>query len=61
MNTTTPVQLDIAKQAFQESRDNLPKVGKLPSYLWETVKPSMDEHPISMVSHSQLKWRELQA
>lgn len=61
MNSTTPDQLDIVKQAFQEWRDSRPKVGKIPLYLWEMVKPLMDEYPISMVSrslglsHSQLK------
>ena len=61
MNSTTPDQLDIVKQAFQEWRDSRPKIGKIPLYLWEMVKPLMDEYPISMVSrslglsHSQLK------
>ncbi len=35
MNTATPDQLDIVKQAFQEWRDTRPKVGKIPTYLWE--------------------------
>ena len=61
MNSTTPDQLDIVKQAFQEWRDSRPKIGKIPLYLLEMVKPLMDEYPISMVSrslglsHSQLK------
>ena len=52
MNSTTPDQLDIVKQAFQEWRDSRPKVGKIPIYLWEMVKPLLDEYPISMVSRS---------
>lgn len=52
MNTTTPDQLDIVKQAFQEWRDSRPKVGKIPLYLWEMVKPLMNEYPISIVSRS---------
>lgn len=61
MNATTPDQLDIVKQAFQEWRDSRPKVGKIPIYLWKMVKPLLDEYPVSMVSrslglsHSQLK------
>ena len=61
MNTTTQDQLDIFKQAFQEWRYSRPKIGKNPIYLWEMVKPLLDEYPISMVSrslglsHSQLK------
>ena len=61
MNSTTPDQLDIVKQAFQEWRDSRPKVGKIPIYLWEMVQPLIDEYPISIVSrslglsHSQLK------
>ncbi len=61
MNSTTPDQLDIVKQAFQEWRDSRPKIRKIPIYLWEMAKPLMDEYPISMVSpslglsHSQLK------
>ena len=61
MNTTTPDQLDIVKQAFQEWRDTWPKVGKIPIYLLEMVKPLLDEYSISMVSrslslsHSQIK------
>ena len=61
MNTTTPDQLIIVKQAFQEWRDSRPKVGKIPIYLWEMIKLLLDEYPISMVSrslslsHSQLK------
>lgn len=66
MNTTNPDQLDIVKQAFQEWRDSRPKVGKIPIYLWEMVKPLMDEYPVSMVSrslglsHSQLKQNVLE-
>ena len=48
MNSTTPDQLDIVKQAFQEWRDSRPKVGKIPIYLWEMVKPLLDEYPISV-------------
>ena len=52
MNTTNPDQLDIVKQAFQEWRDSRPKVGKIPIYLWEMVKPLLDEYTISIVSRS---------
>ena len=66
MNTTNLDQLDIVKQAFQEWRDSRPKVGKIPIYLWEMVKPLLDEYPVSMVSrslglsHSQLKQNVLE-
>ena len=52
MSSKTPEQLDLAKQAFQEWRDNRPKMSKIPIYLWEMVKPLMDEYPISIVSRS---------
>ena len=52
MNSTTPEKLDIVKQAFQEWRESRPKMSKIPIYLWEMVKPLMDEYPISMVSRS---------
>ena len=52
MSSTTPDQLDLVKQAFQEWRDSRPKMSKIPIYLWEMVKPLMDEYPISMVSRS---------
>jgi len=61
MNTTTPDQLDLVKQEFEHWRNSRPRKGKIPVYLWEMVKPLMDEYPISMVSrslglsHSQLK------
>ena len=53
MSSTTPDQLDLVKQAFQEWRESRPKMSKIPNYLWEMVKPLMDEYPISMVSRSQ--------
>ena len=52
MSSTTPDQLDKVKQAFQEWRDSRPKMSKIPIYLWEMVKPLMDEYPISVVSRS---------
>ncbi len=61
MNTSTPDQLDLVKQEFEHWRNSRPRKGKIPLYLWEMVKPLMDEYPISMVSrslglsHSQLK------
>ena len=57
----TPDQLDIVKQEFEHWRNSRPKISKIPIYLWEMVKPLMDEYPISMIirslglSHSQLK------
>lgn len=41
MSPTTPDQLDLVKQAFQEWRDSRPKMSKIPIYLWEMVKPLM--------------------
>ena len=61
MNSTPPDQLDIVKQEFEHWRNSRPKMSKIPIYLWEMVKPLMDEYPISMISralglnHSQLK------
>ena len=52
MSSTTPEKLDLVKQAFQEWRDSRPKMSKIPIYLWEMVRPLMDEYPISMVSRS---------
>jgi len=52
MSSTTPEKLDLVRQAFQEWRDSRPKMSKIPIYLWEMVKPLMDEYPISMVSRS---------
>ena len=37
-------QLDIVKQAFDEWRTNRPKMEKTPPYLWEMVKPLMNEY-----------------
>ncbi|MDA0912066.1 MAG: hypothetical protein O2809_11035 [Proteobacteria bacterium] len=52
MSSTTPEKLDLVRQAFQEWRESRPKMSKIPIYLWEMVKPLMDEYPISMVSRS---------
>ena len=66
MNTPTPDQLDLVKQEFEHWRNRRPRKGKIPVYLWEMVKPLMDEYPISMVSrslglsHSQLKQNVLE-
>ena len=66
MNTPTPDQLDLVKQEFEHWRNNRPRKGKIPLYLWEMVKPLMNEYPISMVSrslglsHSQLKQNVLE-
>tara|TARA_B100001939_G_C16523122_1_gene438764 strand:+ start:103 stop:492 length:390 start_codon:yes stop_codon:yes gene_type:complete len=66
MNTPTPDQLDLVKQEFEHWRNSRPRKGKIPVYLWEMVKPLMDEYPISMVSrslglsHSQLKQNVLE-
>ena len=57
----TPDQLDIVKNEFEQWRNSRPKQGKIPIYLWEMVKPLLNEYPTSMVSralglsHSQLK------
>ena len=57
----TPDKLDIVKQEFEHWRNSRPKISKIPTYLWEMVKPLIDEYPISMIirslglSHSQLK------
>ena len=65
MNSMTD-QLDIVKQAFQEWWDSRTKQGPTPDYLWEMVKPLMNEYPVSMVSrslglsHSQLKQNVLE-
>ncbi len=45
-------QLDTVKQAFDEWRTNRPKMEKIPLYLWEMVKPLMNEYPIAMVSRA---------
>jgi len=45
-------QLDTVKQAFDEWRTSRPKVGKIPPYLWEMVKPLMEDYPIAMVSRA---------
>ena len=45
-------QLDTVKQAFDEWRTNRPKMEKVPLYLWEMVKPLMNEYPIALVSRA---------
>lgn len=61
MNSTPLNQLDIVKQEFKHWRNSRPKMSKIPIYLWEMVKPLIDEYPISIISrtlglnHSQLK------
>ena len=45
-------QLDTVKQAFDDWRTNRPKVEKIPLYLWEMVKPLMNDYPIAMVSRA---------
>jgi len=45
-------QLDTVRLAFDEWRTNRPKMEKIPPYLWEMVKPLMNEYPIAMVSRA---------
>jgi len=45
-------QLDNVKQSFDEWRISRPKMGKIPNYLWDMVKPLMDEYPIAIISRA---------
>lgn len=42
--------IDKVKAAFSEWRSNRPKQSKIPVYLWDMVKPLMNEYPVSMIS-----------
>ena len=42
--------IDKVKEAFTDWRSNRPKQSKIPAYLWDMVKPLMDEYPVSMIS-----------
>lgn len=55
--------IDQVKQAFTKWRDQRPKRCPIPDYLWDKVKPLLDEYPRSMItrvlgiSSSQLRSR----
>lgn len=55
--------IDQVKQAFTEWREQRPKRCPIPDYLWDKVKPLLDEYPRSMIkrvlgiSSSQLRSR----
>ncbi len=44
--------LDKVKQAFNEWRQQRPKRCPIPAYLWDMVKPLLDEYPKYMVSRA---------
>ncbi len=44
--------LDKVKQAFDDWRQQRPKRCPIPAYLWDMVKPLLDEYPKHIVSRS---------
>ena len=44
--------IDQVKQAFIQWREQRPKRCPIPDYLWDMVKPLLDEYPRSMISRA---------
>ena len=45
-----PDSLDKVKQEFTEWRAQRPRMGKIPTRLWDLVLPLLDDYPRSMIS-----------